>query len=141
MLPTYDLNRINEFIPFNMCLLGARRSGKSVASYKLTEFLLPSFDLVISFLGTRNCNKELCNLIATHFDDRLNFVQFNPLVLKKLIEQQERLIEQGTPRNVLIVFDDVFAANQRHVETLTRLFIRGRHYHISIINCAVCFTT
>ena len=100
MLPTYDLNRIREFIPFNICLLGQRRSGKSVASFKLTEFLHPDFDLVVSFLGTRNCNRELCNLIATHYDDRLNFVQFNPRVLEKLIEQQERLIEQGTPREV-----------------------------------------
>ena len=141
MLPVYDLSRIKSFIPFNIGLLGARRSGKSIASFKLTEYLLPSFDLVISFLGTKNCNRDLCNLIATNFDERLNFVEFSPQVLSKLIEQQERLIEMGTPREVLIVFDDVFAANQRHVEILTQLFIRGRHYRISIINCAVCFTT
>jgi len=141
MLPEYDLRRITEFIPFNICLLGQRRSGKSVASWKLTEFLLPHFDLVVSFLGTKNCNKELNNLIATNFDPRLNFVEFNPRVLEKLIQQQELLIDQGQVRNVLIVFDDVFATNQRNVELLTQLFIRGRHYNISCISASVCFTT
>ena len=141
MLPAYDLARIREFIPFNICMLGQRRSGKSVATWKLAEFLAPNFDLIISFLGTKNCNKELCDLISTKYDPRLNFVEFNPLVLTKLLEQQERLIQEGRPREVLICFDDVFASNQRHVELLTQLFIRGRHYRISIINSAVCFTT
>lgn len=141
MLQTYDLDRIHEFIPFNICLLGARRSGKSVASYKLTEFLSPRFDLVISFLGTKNCNQELCQFIGSRYDHRLNFVEFKPRVLQTLLRQQEELIQAGTPREVLIVFDDVFASNTRHVEILTQLFIRGRHYRISIINSAVCFTT
>jgi hypothetical protein len=141
MLPEYDLNRIKEFIPFNICLLGQRRSGKSIASWKLTEFLLPEFDLVISFLGTKNCNRELNQLISSNFDPRLNFVEFNPRVLEKLIEQQEILLDEGKVRNVLIVFDDVFATNQRNVELLTQLFIRGRHYRISCISASVCFTT
>lgn len=141
MLQKYDLARIHEFIPFNICLLGARRSGKSVASYKLAEFLNPQFDLVLSFLGTKNCNKELCDFIGHHYDPRLNFVEFKPKVLSTLLAQQEALIQAGTPREVLVVFDDVFASNTRHVEILTQLFIRGRHYRISIINSAVCFTT
>ena len=141
MLPNYDLRRIIEFIPFNICLLGQRRSGKSIASWKLTEFLLPHFQLVISFLGTKNCNKELCGLISKNFDPRLNFVEFNPRILTKLIEQQEILIENGVQRDVLIVFDDVFATNQRNVELLTQLFIRGRHWRISCISASVCFTT
>ena len=141
MLPEYDLTRILELIPFNICLLGQRRSGKSVASWKLAEFLLPHFDLMLSFLGTKNCNRELNQLIATHFDPRLNFVEFNPRILEKLIEQQENIIEAGAKRNVLIVFDDVFATNQRNVELLTQLFIRGRHYSISCISASVCFTT
>ena len=142
MLPNYDLERIYKCIPFNICMLGQRRSGKSIASWKLTEFLLPKFDLVISFLGTRNCNRELCELIGSRFDPRLNFVEFNENVLRKLMEQQERLIAEGNPREVLIVFDDVFASSTpKNVELLTRLFIRGRHFHISIINAAVCFTT
>ena len=90
MLPVYDLARIREFIPFNVCMLGQRRSGKSVATWKLAEHLAPNFDLVISFLGTRNCNKELCDLISTRYDPRLNFVEFNPHVLTKLLEQQEK---------------------------------------------------
>jgi hypothetical protein len=123
-------------------MLGQRRSGKSIASWKLTEYLLPKFDLVLSFLGTRNCNKELCSLIGNNFDERLNFVEFNENVLKKLMEQQEDIIADGRRRDVLIVFDDVFASSTpKNVELLTRLFIRGRHFHISIINAAVCFTT
>ena len=141
MLPSYDLRRVIQFIPFNICLLGQRRSGKSVASWKLTEFLLPHFQLVLSFLGTKNCNRELCDLIGRNFDPRLNFVEFNPRILTKLIEQQEKLIDSGIHRNVLIVFDDVFATNQRNVELLTQLFIRGRHWNISCISASVCFTT
>ena len=142
MLPNYDLERIHKSIPFNICMLGQRRSGKSIASWRLTEYLLPKFDLVLSFLGTRNCNKELCELISTNFDPRLNFVEFNQHVLKKLMEQQEDIISAGGRRDVLIVFDDVFASSTpKNVELLTRLFIRGRHFHISIINAAVCFTT
>ena len=89
MLQSYDLNRINGFVPFNICMLGARRSGKSVASYKLTEYLRPRFDLIISFLGTKNCNQELCDFIGKHYDPRLNFVEFKPRVLQTLLAQQE----------------------------------------------------
>ena len=140
MLQKYDLSRIHGMIPFNICMLGMRRSGKSVASFKLAEYLSPEFDMIVSFLGTKNCNIDLCELISKH-DSRLNFVEFNPLVIQTLLKQQEYLLSKGVKRRVLIVFDDVFATCQRHVELLTQLFIRGRHYQISIINSAVCFTT
>ena len=100
---------LHQLVPFNIALLGQRRSGKSVASFKITEYMSNRFDLMLSFLGTKNCNRDLVNFIATRYDPRLNFVEFNPLVLQKLIEQQEKLIQEGTPREVLIVFDDVFA--------------------------------
>ena len=60
MLKTYDLERIRGFKPFNICLLGMRRSGKSYAAAKLTKYFDSEFDLCLSFLGTKNCNTELC---------------------------------------------------------------------------------
>lgn len=141
MLPRYELQQIQGLLPFNIALLGQRRSGKSVASAELAKYLSPRFDIMVSFLGTKNCNRELCGFINKVYDPRLNFVEFCPRVLSKLIEQQERLIIEGTPRECLVIFDDVFASNQKHVELLTQLFIRGRHFRISCITSAVSFAT
>lgn len=141
MLPRYDLRSIQELIPFNIALLGQRRSGKSVASAELAKHLMGHFDIMMSFLGTKNCNRELVGMINKEYDPRLNFVEFSPRILEALIEQQERFIAEGRPRECLIIFDDVFASNQKHVELLTQLFIRGRHFRISCITSAVSFAT
>ena len=93
MLPRYDLHSVQELIPFNIALLGQRRSGKSVASAELAKYLLPHYDIMISFLGTKNCNRELVGMINKEYDPRLNFVEFCPRVLSKLLQQQEKLIK------------------------------------------------
>jgi len=142
MLKTYDLERIRGFKPFNICMLGMRRSGKSYAAAKLTKHLASEFDLCLSFLGTKNCNSELCDFIGTRYDPRLNFVEFQPIILKRLLKQQEDLLESGKKRHVLIIFDDVFAnSHPNNIELLNRLFLRGRHFQISIINSAISFVT
>ena len=68
LLPDYPLQNLKEIIPFNIALLGQRRSGKSVSTFKICEYLMHEFDLILTFLGTKFCNPELMNLIEENFD-------------------------------------------------------------------------
>ena len=131
MLPEFNLDELRTCIPFNVCMLGNRRCGKSTLIGEIAKQFQNEFDLMISFMGSKFCNDSITRLISEKYDSRLNFAFFKEEVLETLWKQQTELIANGQKRNVLLVFDDVFANNPRHVEVLTKLFLRGRHNKIS----------
>ena len=141
MLPTYPLENLKQLKPFNVALLGMRRCGKSFATSKLAKYMLHEFDLIVTFLGTAHCNPELIEFVTKHYDPRLCFNMFNVDVINKLCEQQENLADMGISRNVLICFDDCFTNNKHAEDSLSHLFIRGRHFNISTIISAVSYVS
>ena len=141
MLPTYPLENLKQLKPFNVALLGMRRCGKSFATSKLAKYMLHEFDLIITFLGTAHCNPELISFINEYYDPRLCFNMFNVNVIHTLCAQQEKLEAMGITRNVLVCFDDCFTSSKQAEDTLSHLFIRGRHFDISTIISAVSYVS
>ena len=98
------------------------------------------FDLVISFVGTSACSPEMRELLETRYDPRFQFAEWNQSLMDKLMTQQEALKAQGIQRQVCILIDDIILSGKDE-DALSHLCLRGRHFNISVLACAVSYTT
>ena len=58
----------------------------------------------------------------------------------KLMQQQETLKLNGVERQVCVLVDDIVLSG-RDEDSLAHLCLRGRHFNISVLACAVSYTT
>ena len=140
MLPSWDPDRLAKKIPFNLALCGGRRMGKSSAVSSILQTMKSRFDLIIAFIGSANCNPVLKEQMLINWDDRFFFPQWEQNLIDKLLQQQEKLKEQGVTRNILILMDDV-VLNSDADEQLAHMAMRGRHFNISLAMCSVSYTS
>ena len=98
------------------------------------------FDLVICFVGSAACNPFLEHLLTENWDPRFFFSEWDPDLISKLLRQQEELLAAGIKREVLILSDDVIL-NSKADDQLAHLSMRGRHFRISLMMCAVSYTS
>jgi hypothetical protein len=98
------------------------------------------FDLVICFIGSAACNPFLEHLLSTYWDPRFFFSEWNDELIEKLLRQQEDLMVNGTRREVLILVDDVILTSNAD-EQLAHMAMRGRHFRVSLMMCAVSYTS
>lgn len=96
------------------------------------------FDLVVAFIGSAACNPVIHQIMVEHFDPRFFFSEWNTALIAQLLRQQEDLGENK--RSILILVDDVILTGQAS-EQMCHLCMRGRHFGISMIMCAVSYTT
>ena len=96
------------------------------------------FDLVVAFIGSAACNPVLSEIMLQHFDPRFFFSYWKPELIAKLLQQQEELGSER--RNILILVDDIILSGKAE-EQLTHVAMRGRHFGISLMMCAVSYTT
>ena len=57
-----------------------------------------------------------------------------------LLKQQETLKLKGVNRQVMILVDDIILSGKDE-DALSHLCLRGRHFNISVMACAVSYTT
>ena len=138
MLPTWDPERIIAKIPFNLGLAGGRRQGKSTAVADLLQRMSSKFDLVLCMVGSAACNPVLERLLSTHWDPRFFFSTWDQDMIDRLLQQQEDLLPER--REVLIILDDVILSSKAE-DQLAHMTMRGRHFRISIMMCAVSYTS
>ncbi len=99
------------------------------------------FDLVICFIGSAACNPFLEHLLSTYWDPRFFFSEWDDKLIQKLLVQQENLLKTGgRRREVLILVDDVILTSSAD-EQLAHMAMRGRHFRISLLMCAVSYTS
>ncbi len=98
------------------------------------------FDLVICFVGSAACNPFLEHLLKENWDSRFFFSGWDANLINKLLRQQEELLSAGQVREVLILVDDVVLGSKAD-EQLAHLSMRGRHFRISLMMCAVSYTS
>ena len=98
------------------------------------------FDLVISFCGSYSCSPELATYFDARLDPRFMFDGFTVDFLQTLRAQQERLKAAGTPRDVLLLFDDCDMTPEQHSE-LGFFATRARHFNVSMFFCSVSYTS
>ena len=98
------------------------------------------FDLVICFIGSAACNPFLEHMLTVFWDPRFFFSEWDDSLIEKLLAQQEELLRTGKRRRVLILVDDVIL-NSSADEQLAHMSMRGRHFNISLMMCAVSYTS
>ena len=98
------------------------------------------FDLVICFIGSAACNPCLEYLLNEHWDPRFFFSEWDENLIDKLLRQQEELLAAGKTREVLLLVDDVIL-NSKADHQLAHMGMRGRHFRISLMMCAVSYTS
>jgi len=96
--------------------------------------------LVVSFMGTSACSPEMRTLMETKFDKRFVFGEWNQKLMKRLLQQQEELKLRGVQRQICVLVDDIVLSG-RDEDSLAHLCLRGRHFNISVLACAVSYTT
>ena len=74
------------------------------------------------------------------WDTRMFFSHWNQPLIDKLLEQQEMLKKQGITRHVLLLMDDVILQGKDN-DSLAHMCMRGRHFFISVMMCAVSYTS
>ena len=98
------------------------------------------FDLVICFVGSAACNPFLEHLLTEYWDPRFFFSEWDEAMIQKLLQQQEELMRAGKRREVLLLCDDVIL-NSKADDQLAHMGMRGRHFRISLMMCAVSYTS
>lgn len=98
------------------------------------------FDLVVCFIGSAACNPFLEHLLTTYWDPRFFFSEWDDRLIEKLLQQQEELLRTGRRRRVLILVDDVILTSSAD-EQLAHMSMRGRHFNVSLMMCAVSYTS
>ena len=91
-------------------------------------------------MGTSACSPEMRSLLENQFDPRFVFSEWNGPLMDKLLIQQEQLKLQGINRQVIVLVDDIILSG-RDEDALSHLCLRGRHFNISVMACAVSYTT
>ena len=138
MLPQWDPARLVRKVPFNLGLVGGRRQGKSTACSHLVQMMKNKFDLVIAFIGSAAANPVIHQLMVQNWDPRFFFSKWDTKLIDCLLNQQE---DAGpNKRSILILVDDVIL-NGPAEDQLAHLSMRGRHFGISLMMCAVSYTT
>ncbi len=140
MLPTWNPDRMLSKIPLNLACVGGRRCGKSVATACLLHRMRRSYDLVVAFIGSAACSPVVEELMLQNWDGRFFFAEWNTSLVDRLLEQQEELKGRGVERQVMILVDDVVMTGKA-ADQISNLGMRGRHFNVSIMACAVSYTT
>ena len=142
MLNTWDPERIHDRLPLVLAAVGARRCGKSTAISHLVYQMYEKFDLVLAFVGSAACSPCLEAMMERNpkWDTRFFFSSWNQPIVDKLLEQQELLKKKGVERHILILVDDVVLGS-RDEDQLAHMCLRGRHFNVSVIMCAVSYTS
>lgn len=91
-------------------------------------------------VGSAACNPVLQALLATHWDERFFFSEWDEDLMAKLLAQQELIQRQGQQREVLLLIDDVILGSSAE-EQLAHMCMRGRHFRVSVCMCAVSYTS
>ena len=142
MFTTWNPEDVRSRLPVVLAAVGARRSGKSTAMMNLVFRLSDHFDMVVAFVGSAACCPVLEKLMRWHptWDERFFFDKWNQALVEKLLDQQQALKKEGKTRRVLILMDDVVLTG-RDTDQLSHMCMRGRHFDISCMMCAVSYTS
>lgn len=114
--------------PCHIAIAGRSKCGKSTILINILRSVYDYFDKVYIFSNTNNYTKEY-----EEFDDVQSFD------LSKLIQIMEKAKEyeqNGEPRKVLIVMDDIsarFYEDAQTVDTLSGYLTECRHYGVSVV--------
>ena len=123
-------------IPFLICCIAKRESGKSVLTKYLVKFWYENndFDEIYAFTNTNKVNNEYEYLKKSNIINR-----FDEKKLALLMKLQEKAIikykskENKKVKRVLLIMDDIVGSFDRNSPIMREIITQGRHYNISLI--------
>ena len=140
VLDQWNPTRLLKSKPWIVAFQGGRRQGKSLMQNYLCKFYRDEFDLVVSFCGSVSCSPELVRTFQEYFDARFMFEKISIRFLETLRTQQEILKSNNTPRNVLLLFDDLEMTSEEYTQ-LGFFATRARHFNCSMFFCSVAYVS
>jgi hypothetical protein len=122
-----NLNELFNF-PCHIAIAGRSKCGKSTILINILRAVQDNFDKVFIFCDSNQYTKEY---------DEFDFVEkFDLNKLIKIMEKAKEYQEDGEPRRILIVMDDIsarFYNDIESVDTLAGYLTECRHYNVSVI--------
>lgn len=122
---------------YTMALLGRRGSGKSTLLREICYVMRKQFPMCIVMTATKESG-----FFEGWVPPECVISGFHEPMLRDLIRRQQRIMNsnRGAPRSeqidprVLLILDDVVGErNAQNSESLTKIFVCGRHLHIGVI--------
>ena len=119
--------------PFLTMCIGQKHSGKSELVRFITYTYASSFAYVVCISPTALNGFYQGFLPASHIHDT-----YSDEIIEKIIKKQEALVKAGTPRQMLLIMDDILASpdvqfEKRKASILNKLFSANRHWKISLL--------
>jgi hypothetical protein len=114
----------------SVIICGKRGSGKSILCRYLVTQEASEFDEIFVISGTEDAN----HFYESFIDKRNIFTEFKADWLQSFFSKIENQAKNDKKQSVLLILDDV-ASDQdfKKDNTLQRIFIKSRHYGLSII--------
>lgn len=116
-------------VPIRVCLTGKTNSGKTYFARWLLYLLADKIDELYILCPTMDPNSWKDLTTAKHI-----YSDYNVNIIQDIIDNQRKLKEKGRPmKQVMILLDDCVFNFKKEDKVLSALFIKGRHYNISVM--------
>lgn len=121
------MDKIFSF-PCHIAIAGRSKCGKSTVLINIIRNVYDKFDKVFIFCNTTKYTHE--------YDEFDNVEQFDLNKMINIMERAKKYEQDGEPRKILIVMDDIsarFYDDPTSVDTLSGYLTECRHYGVSVI--------
>lgn len=102
-------------------------SGKTVLLKEIIYYMLNKYDFHTIILMSETAHYES----EYKFIPKKNIMPYSESKLKKLMDYQEKNIKKK--QKLLLILDDMCPSNKKNFEQITKVFVMGRHLHITCI--------
>lgn len=127
--PQFDFNeKFTKGKHYSAVLVASRNSGKTTLIKSFFPFLRGQYDRIIVF--SNSLQAEIYEDFFSKEEEKFIFDKYDPLILKELEKLQKHT------RNAFhfcIIFDDCVSMKQKHSDSITQLYTRGRNMNMTII--------
>lgn len=116
-------------VPIRIVLTGKTNTGKSYYARWLLYLLCDDIDELYVFCPTMKPKDWEDVTTKKHI-----FEEYNPNVIEDIIENQRKNIDASKPvKQIMIYLDDCIFSFKKDDKVLSSLFVKGRHYGISVM--------
>ena len=119
--------------PWLVTIVGAKASGKTELIRYLCYQYATDFQAIIVISPT-----SLNGFYQKFLPEAHIHSEYDPALIEKILERQEKLKSQGKISNVLLIMDDILSSQTTEFEkkkanVLSKLWSANRHWHISVV--------
>ena len=114
-------------LPCSIIINGQPTQGKSYLIRSMIYQLRNNFDHGVVFSNTANVGDNY-----NYIPSKRKYLRYSDDIMEDILASQLKLIEEGKPCRMFIIFDDILDA-KFNGKTLTKLYTQYRHYNIQCL--------